>query len=643
SQSPLPFNMSIAGMGWAGFSLLGPLREYFSQGETTTFKSAAEMVANTWHLLPKLKEYESRKEARFYANGNSIQAITRRSIESAQSPAPTQESGASKLLMRRTRTELINQITQARNFDDFRRLRFLEIENMTDEEYLAYYMLLMEDYQDSILINHLIKAIERLRAKLVVGDNRQQTEDQANHLIKRIMKFCGEAVTKVMQVEAEQFPHKYLSKEPSQWTRADLKQYTDLARNCATARDTLRHLYKSLGLIHLDDNDRAMKKKLSYLINMIKYTRNDKYSSWISLRRRNTQKVLFLKSAVRILAAGLWGIVGALVLTGRIEAAAAVPICLVVGGLRGLLNVLAENLTFGNTQQYKEANLICDRVGSIYNLKCENNTRKNKRLHPKITQVINADSPPAVFPQVMDTFHNNELVNKYASRFNSVVAALSGSETAIETATTEATLNTQAVNYVAVYKIVKEMIIECSDTSDKYLCGKSLMHIIASIYHSRLSAESKLDITFLLVTLFETRNLSIAAHLSKEQSYARRCNYFILDIIGGMLFGTSTILGLPDFMIPEFLQLVGGAVGDTIAVLGLSYAAGNSSFGNTRSYQKCMEFLQCTCWYFYEQLESPTPELRKRVGQFLRTNHSRSPFNKITKPKIGKKFLHRET
>ena len=537
---------AAGGTGWALFSLLAPISEYFSKGNTTTYNS-----------LTKILYVSDQSLSQTMIDNRESQSDQNKQIESATESVQEVRNKINEQLLRNN-ADLSDIIDK--------------LEGLSHK--VAYYVL-TEDVGDTFLLDALFHKL--------TGDNNQPS------LIIRLNRIWYESLkaSKVLNCKQPNL-------EPSQM---ELKEFKQLVAQTSldTATTALLAYYQVIAIISHDHDENRRIEKLEHFAGIIYRVKNDNTSKWYNLRKRDAGNELLLRSLVRITGALLWGIVGTALTLSGVGLTILIPLLLLCDGLRGVIYGASKNLTHTNTQQYKTSQQIkdlfpgviiteaikneldmmhkpvmrCNELMTIVNAGDAGDFDNNQRLQIGEQKI----KIPAYLNTVSDKFKDD---NTYIDQINSI----NGNNVSPEVSQT-------------VLENLQNIVTEISvEAADKYLANQSLFRIIRIIKLSDLSSTAKIDLILCLTFLFKERLLYIASHISRERDFTRRRKFFIPDIIFGMTAASTTLSGLGAFPIAAIYQTLSGGCGDLVGTLSLSLLLNDYEKNNTKTYQESMSFLK---------------------------------------------------
>jgi hypothetical protein len=639
--------------GWAAFSTLWPLREhYMNWRNTTTSSSALQMVKDIRQskYIKDIKKKQAQNPKPERPN-SELEATVEKSLDNFKcwEKEPIAISEYTKIgSIRELQNKIMEEVEEAESIDALEALAIFSYKSedqskLTRDEYLAYYMALNQSHNGDILLNKVLQKAEILISKSGNGQN----EEKYFKLISSVMQLWGSAVATVVKLETA--APEAIQTKPEDCSVEEFKKYVVLPNDCASADDALRHLFKCLGLIHTDPDKSRIPAKLEYLAGIIHRASIDSSSKWQVLRKRSKNKILMLKLLVRAVGAIQWAAASTAIISLGVKPYIGLPVLVFSAALRGLFYAAADNFTYTNTKQYKDANQFLNTEASIRDPKQikEKWAEQKVLIHKKLDEILTKANPHKEFEN--NLMPEDKLVEFYIERLNNylqpkILAAqtdkLSEQQepTKGETTTLPAC---EAKDLPQLIIVVNEILAAVSDATDKYLASQSLLRIVTIITQSRLHTRDKLAILFQITHLFETRALNISVELSQNRSFFTKRKYFIPDVIGCILFGSGNYVGIPDFGIDYLAQVAAAASGDLVATLYLTYWADPSETANTTSYQKGMKFLKAANYFLLKKLREEgkaSPEFEKEVERILKT-HTGSLLTRWGKTASEKKYF----
>ncbi|MFN7094489.1 MAG: hypothetical protein ACK4M7_03910, partial [Burkholderiales bacterium] len=400
--------------GWAGFSALWPLREHFMNwGGTTTSDSALQMV-NDIRKSIYIQQKRAKNTKPETSNSTPETTVEKREKE----PIANNLSEYIKIgSVQELQNKIMKEVGKAKSIDALKDLAIFRYKSedqskLTPEEYLAYYMALNQSHNGDILLNKVLQKAEILISKSGNGQN----EEEYFKLISSVMQLWGSAVATVIKLEST--APEAIQTKPEDCSVEEFKKYVVLPNDCASADDALRHLFKCLGLIHTDPDKSRIPAKLDYLAGIIHRASIDSSSKWQVLRKRSKNKILMLKLLVRAVGAIQWAAASTAILTLGVKPYIGLPVLVFSAALRGLFYAAADNFTYTNTKQYKDANQSLNTEASIRDPKETKKRWAEQKvlIHENLDKILAQTNPYKVFEN--NLMPEDKLVELYIERLN---------------------------------------------------------------------------------------------------------------------------------------------------------------------------------------------------------------------------------
>jgi hypothetical protein len=665
------------------FSILNPLSEYLSRGNTTTFKTALRIVENVSTSVNLDNLVNAKKIASQSDNFPSLVEADN-TEDSPPQPIKTDPIDQTNLVTGDASAAVNNDrsilnsvfwlqahihkvINSAKSIEELQQ-DLLIFSELTSDNKKTIYFALNSVYEGEILFNSVLNKIEQLTdieaAKdkkqnllttkpLIDGSNASElAQSKGESLLNSLLRLWGEIVKEEVEFEITHGAYPQLRNSSiTQWSMSDFEQYIAFTSNFNTANDALKHLYKILGIIQLDVSLERRAAKMAYLSSIIHRAKFDNTSRWVALRKRSEKELLIMTTLLRLSLCAISGGISIALLSTGVGAAIVIPVLLFISALRGVLGSLINNLELKNTKQYKNAmsmlsqayaNLDDSEKQQVYAmLRQQKNTTYEKieeliQFKPSAGQeakLAKSQTLQHKFEAIMLDYRREREQENPTNFLKATVATDARTPAVTEEFNLPVTSNSPEA-----MKLIQEiqlLLLDSGGIIDKYMASQSLFKIVAVVYKAELAIEDKLNILLQLTYLFKERAINFGVKLSEERDYIRKQNYFINDILIGLVSTIPSILGISDLGIPVLCQ---GIAAPTIGVslnLYTNLSTATPKKNNTASYQKCMKFLKYSLIYFLTELKSSELDHKliknyeQEVMKILKNHTGRSIFTRV--------------
>ncbi|MFN7094646.1 MAG: hypothetical protein ACK4M7_04705, partial [Burkholderiales bacterium] len=593
-QAMINHTTAIAGysafsVSCALFSILNPLSEYLSRGNTTTFKTALRIVENVstsvnLDNLVNAKKIVSQSASLVEADNKEdsppqplkTDTIDQINLVTGGASAAVNNDRSILNSVFWLQAHIHKVINSAKSIEELQQ-DLLIFSELTSDNKQTIYFALNSVYEGEILFNTVLNKIElltdieaakdkkqnQLATKLLIdGSNASElAQSKGETLLNSLLRLWGEVVKEEVEFEITHGAYPQLRNSSiTQWSMSDFEQYIAFTSNFNTANEALKHLYKILGIIQLDVSLERRAAKMAYLSGIIHRAKFDNTSRWAALRKRSEKELLIMTTLLRLSLCAISGGISIALLSTGVGAAIVIPVLLFISALRGVLSSLINNLELTNTKQYKNAmsmlsqayaNLDDSEKQQVYAmLRQQKNTTYEKieeliQFKPSAGQeakLAKSQTLQHKFEAIMQNYSQEREQIEDSTNLLKATVAIDTSTPAV----TEKFKQPVTSNSPEAMKLIQEiqlLLLDSEGIIDKYTASQSLFKIVAVIYKAELAIEDKLNILLQLTYLFKERAINFGVKLSEERDYIRKQNYFINDILIGLVSTIPNILG----------------------------------------------------------------------------------------------------
>lgn len=568
NASLLPEHLLGISIGsWITYSTMDTLMSLLKRGNTTTFHTIDTLVQAEYILAN-----EDRVSANEYIRTN-IEIIDLQILKYRDELILALEE-CNLLAIKQILSDLKNNLTLLNNEED--------LLNKKEKMSKILHHILTDIYIGkngvSFLLQDIIKTIEK------EAPNNQKLSESTNSELKQLWKEiigirCKDSIIRINTSKI-----------------ASMQQFKQIlaSRRFVDAKSALVGFSEIIGIIDNSTNVTSQKEMLVYFAGVLYKAKHDPTSNWHKLLKRDEYEEIALKLLLRVSAGVLWsGVVGTVFISKGFALVPAIMIIIATGGTKGLLNGLADSLTYANiikTKEYKSA---------IKLLEDDDNELRDRVKKLKLNKFENKCYSENIL-SVRENFRNQMTKHKSKSDKDKNSTVL-GREKVITKFITDhgkklaedyelTNQNYGADNFTIVNRVID---IFDSEVFDKYSANEALYNIIAVISYLINDKLERIRIILTVAKLFQLRSLGkIASIISTERDFLTQNNLLIGAVMSGVLGSVGSLVGLPDVGLATIYQtlIAGGSdhVSTMISKLGLNDYNSN----NTKSFQMDMSFIK---------------------------------------------------
>ncbi|MDQ5920390.1 MAG: hypothetical protein QG673_446 [Pseudomonadota bacterium] len=642
-SATLPIIACSAGVGYAIYSTLSPLSEWFARGNTTTFKNVKLLIKHGKELpRPPIERVEHNliEQQRIVSQNFESQSFDKARFEKRRFEKPCcEEPGFENMTIGEIKTELLNITnkiikSKGKNNESVEQ----EITRLTDclthiknnPSAKAYYIL-TDTVESGFLLDKLYRSVNKIPQllpllnegwgavnKLIFPEIHSLYLDRLNDIVLNQKQNLNESVSSPEEREEIE-----LKGEIEFAEYAVLHEFKKIvaATSFDNAKSALLGFYKFTGIINSCKSESVKQEMLKFLTTAVYRAENDPTSNFYPLLKRTQIKELIIRALVRMFGALMVGAALAVTTTVPLALPIAMLIFILAGGQKGVTYALATNFTHATvvkTKEYKSAKKYLKLTGlkmdddffaQLKSLKksclndemvkishfCKKHYKKNKKA--EINVKIGDKSLTEYLEWVGYTKFPGDKIYVEQLKELSSKSVVDGVITGVGASSSSAGSSSGVVdakNISLICAKVNEIIREVtSEIVDKHTANEAVFIRIMAICSAAIQDKNiRLQIILAIALLCMNRSIKPAEIISTDRSFYTQRNYLVADFAYGVFSSASGIVGAPAFDIfPIYQALISGS-GIISSELSLLLGLNHNNRNNTKSYQGGMSFLK---------------------------------------------------